>query len=133
MTRAKQTEPDTQLPTQAELEILHALWSRGPSTVREVHELLGAKGTGYTTVLKQMQVMVAKGLLVRSERFRSHVYEAYIAKEKTQKRMTQNLLHQVFDGSTKNLVLGALSAQKVSSAEMAEIRKMLDKYEKEAR
>ena len=133
MTRAKQTEPDTQLPTQAELEILHALWSRGPSTVREVHELLGAKGTGYTTVLKQMQVMVAKGLLVRSERFRSHVYEARIAKEKTQKRMAQNLLHQVFDGSTKSLVLGALSAQKVSSAEMAEIRKLLDKYEKEAR
>jgi len=133
MTRTKQTEPDTQLPTQAELEILNALWSRGPSTVREIHDLLGAKGTGYTTVLKQMQVMVAKGLLVRSERFRSHVYEACIAKEKTQKRMTQNLLHQVFDGSTKNLVLGALSAQKVSSAEMAEIRKLLDKYEKEAR
>ncbi len=121
-----------QLPTEAELEILNVLWATGPSTVREVHTLSG-KGTGYTTVLKQMQVMVEKGLLERSERYRSHVYEAKIAKEQTQRQLTRNLLERAFDGSAKNLVLGALSAQKVSAAELREIREMLDKFERRQR
>ncbi len=121
-----------QLPTEAELEILNVLWAAGPSTVREVHTLSG-KGTGYTTVLKQMQVMVEKGLLERSERYRSHVYEAKIAKEQTQRQLTRNLLERAFDGSAKNLVLGALSAQKVSAAELREIREMLDKFERRQR
>ncbi len=121
-----------QLPTEAELEILNVLWAAGPSTVREVHTL-GGKDTGYTTVLKQMQVMVEKGLLERSERYRSHVYEAKIAKEQTQRQLTRNLLERAFDGSAKNLVLGALSAQKVSAAELQEIREMLDKFERRQR
>jgi len=121
-----------QLPTEAELEILNVLWAAGPSTVREVHTLSG-KETGYTTVLKQMQVMVEKGLLERSERFRSHVYEAKIAKEQTQRQLTRNLLERAFDGSAKNLVLGALSSQKVSAAELQEIREMLDKFERKQR
>src|ERR1700691_2040018 len=118
------------LPTEAELEILNILWTSGTSTVCEVHTALSGKQTGYTTVLKQMQVMAEKGLLKRSERFRSHVYEVRVPKERTQQLLARNLLQRAFDGSTKNLVLGALSSQKVSSSELAEIRRMLDEFEK---
>jgi BlaI family transcriptional regulator, penicillinase repressor len=118
-----------QLPTEAELEILNILWTLGPSTVRDVHTA-SSKETGYTTVLKQMQVMVEKGLLERSERFRSHVYEARAAKEQTQQRLARNLMQRAFDGSAKSLVLGALSAQKASAAELAEIRELLDRFER---
>jgi len=118
-----------QLPTEAELEILNILWARGPSTVRDVHTA-SEKETGYTTVLKQMQVMTEKGLLARSEQFRSHVYEARIAKEQTQRQLTRNLVRRAFDGSAKNLVLGALSSEKVSAKDLAEIRRILDEYEK---
>src|SRR5262250_847726 len=96
------------LPTDAELDILAALWKLGPATVREVHEALG-KDSGYTTTLKQMQLMTDKGLLTRSERFRSHVYEAAAPKEQTQTQIAGDLLTRAFDGSAKNLVLGALS------------------------
>jgi BlaI family transcriptional regulator, penicillinase repressor len=129
MNKRGKTESATQLPTEAELEILNILWADGPSTVRDVHTR-SQKDTGYTTVLKQMQVMAEKGLLERSERFRSHVYEPRIAKEKTQQRLTRNLVQRAFDGSAKNLVLGALSSQKVSPAELAEIRELLDSFEK---
>jgi predicted transcriptional regulator len=118
-----------QLPTEAELEILNILWALGPSTVRDVHTA-SEKDTGYTTVLKQMQVMAEKGLLTRSEQFRSHVYEARIAKEQTQRQLARNLVRRAFDGSAKNLVLGALSSQKVTAKELAEIRSILDEYEK---
>lgn len=121
------------LPTEAELSILSVLWASGPSTVREVHSALIDKGVGYTTVLKQMQVMAEKGLLSRSERYRSHIYEARLAKEKTQEQLTRNLLQRAFDGSAKNLVLGALSSHRVSAAELAEIRGVLDKFEKGSR
>lgn len=124
---------DLPLPTPAELAILSILWNLGPSTVREVHNALRNKQTGYTTVLKQMQVMVEKGLLARSERYRSHVYEARLPKEQTQRQLAKNLLQRAFNGSAKSLVLGALSSQKVSSAELAEIRQMLDQFEKGSR
>ncbi len=117
------------LPTGAELDILAVLWRLGPSTVREVHEDLG-KDSGYTTTLKQMQLMTEKGLLRRSERFRSHVYEAGIPKEQTQMQIAGDLLKRAFDGSAKSLVLGALSAQPASEAELHEIRRMLDEFEK---
>ena len=132
MRRRNKPPGPQQLPTEAELEILNVLWSAGPSTVRDVHDALASRGTGYTTVLKQMQVMAEKGLLTRSEQYRSHVYSARIAREKTQERLARNLLDRAFAGSAAGLVLGALSAQKVSSAELAEIRRMLDEYEKEA-
>jgi BlaI family penicillinase repressor len=132
MKRRTQARDAVQLPTEAELEILNILWALGPSTVRDVHSS-SIKETGYTTILKQMQVMVEKGLLERSERFRSHVYKARLAKQKTQQRLTRNLVERAFDGSAKNLVLGALSSQKVSPSELAEIRKMLDEFEKGAR
>ncbi len=133
MKRRTPSAKSTQLPTEAELEILNVLWATGPATVREVHNALSSKGTGYTTVLKQMQVMAEKGLLSRSERFRSHVYEARAAKHHTQQQLARNLLHRAFDGSANSLVLGALSAQKVSPAELKEIRKTLDEFEKRSR
>jgi len=120
------------LPTEAELEILNVLWATGPATVREVHDALSSRGTGYTTVLKQMQVMAEKGLLARSERFRSHIYQARAARRLTQQQLTRNLVQRAFDGSAANLVLGALSSQRVSAGELAEIRQMLDRFEKES-
>jgi len=117
------------LPTEAELEILNILWAEGPSTVRDVHNQI-SKGVGYTTVLKQMQLMVEKGLLSRTEQFRSHVYAPRIAKQQTQRSLARNLLQRAFDGSARDLVLGALSARKVSADELADIRKLLDDYEK---
>jgi BlaI family penicillinase repressor len=115
------------LPTDAELDILAVLWRLGPSTVREVHEALG-KSSGYTTALKQMQVMTEKGLLVRSERYRSHVYEAAAPREQTQEQIAGDLLRRAFDGSAKNLVLGVLRAQPASEEELAEIRRLLNEF-----
>jgi BlaI family penicillinase repressor len=120
------------LPTDAELDILAALWRLGPATVREVHESLG-KGSAYTTTLKQMQVMTEKGLLKRSERFRSHVYEAGRPKEQTRKAVAADLLQRAFDGSAKNLVMGALSAKPASANELEEIRQMIAEFEKRKR
>lgn len=128
--RSRQKLPiSTPLPSDAELDILVALWRLGPSTVREVHEALG-KDSGYTTTLKQMQLMFEKGLLVRSERFRSHVYEAGIAKEQTQKQIAADMLKRGFEGSPKNLVLGALTAQPASRQDLEEIRRILDELDK---
>jgi BlaI family penicillinase repressor len=118
------------LPTGAELDILAVLWRLGPATVREVHEALD-KDNGYTTTLKQMQLMTEKGLLIRSERFRSHVYEASAPKEKTQQQVAGDLLKRAFNGSARSLVMGALSAQPASREELAEIRGMLDTFAKE--
>ena len=121
------------LPTEAELDILQILWESGPLTVREVHEALHGKQTGYTTVLKQMQVMVEKGLLMRNERFRSHVYEAKLPRERTQEKLLQRLMQTAFSGSAKNLVMGALSAKPVSKKELAEIREFLQSFEEKPR
>ena len=118
-----------QLPTGAELDILAVLWRLGPSTVREVHDALG-KESAYTTTLKQMQLMTEKGLLLRTERFRSHVYEAARPKEQTQRQIAADLLTRAFDGSAKNLMLGALAARPASPEELADIRSVLDGYEK---
>jgi len=119
----------TALPTDAELDILAALWRLGPATVRDVHEALG-KGSGYTTTLKQMQLMTEKGLLTRSERFRSHVYEPSAPKEHTQRRIAGELLRRAFDGSAKSLILGALESKAASREDLREIRRMLDEFEK---
>jgi BlaI family penicillinase repressor len=130
MNKRNQSRQTVPLPTEAELEILNILWGTGPATV---HDAMTGKETGYTTILKQMQVMTEKGLLVRNERYRSHVYEAGLSKQETQQQLARNLLRRAFDGSAKNLVLGALSSQPVSSSELAEIRKILDKFEKGAK
>jgi len=115
------------LPTDAEIDILAVLWRLGAATVREVHEALG-KDCGYTTTLKQMQLMTEKGLLARSERFRSHVYQSAVPKEQVQKQIAGDLLHRVFAGSASSLMMGALAAQPASADELAEIRQMIDAY-----
>ena len=122
------------LPTEAELDVLNVLWARGPATVREVHETLSAtKDVGYTTVLKQMQVMLDKGLVERSERFRSHVYTARLLQQETRQQLAGNLLERAFAGSARDLVLGALGAKKVSAKELLEIRQILNQYEADNR
>ena len=117
------------LPTDAEIDILAVLWRLGPSTVRDVHEALG-KESGYTTTLKQMQLMTEKGMLARSERFRSHVYEASVPQEETRTQIAGDLLRRAFGGSAKSLVMGALTAEPASKEELHEIRQMLDEFEK---
>lgn len=125
--------PEAELPrpTDAELEILKVLWRRGPSTVREVFETLGEnKVTGYTTVLKTMQIMAEKGLVVRDESERAHRYEAAACEDETQRRLVGDLLRKAFDGSAKKLVLQALSTERASAGELDEIRRMLDELER---
>lgn len=119
--------PPVPLPTAAELDILAVLWKLGTATVREVHEELG-KDSGYTTTLKQMQLMTEKALLTRGTRFGSHVYEAAVPKEQTQQQIAGDLLKRAFGGSAKSLVMGALAAQPASEEELAEIRQMLDTF-----
>jgi predicted transcriptional regulator len=121
-------------PTDAELEILTVLWSRGPTTVREVHEAIAVrKPTQYTTVLKLLQIMAEKGLVRRNEKQRAHIYEAARPQEWTQRQLAGDLLQRAFSGSAKSLMIGALSAQKASKEELSELRRLLEEYEKGAR
>jgi predicted transcriptional regulator len=112
-------------PTDAELAILRVLWTRGPSTVRDVAEAMGREGA-YTTVLKLMQIMTDKGLVKRDDSTRTHVYKATSSEGQTQKQMVTDLLDKVFEGSAAKLVLQALDAGKASPEELAEIRKLID-------
>src|SRR5579863_116975 len=125
---------DPPRPTAAELDLLTVLWSLGPSTVREVHEALSRrKPAQYSTVLKFLQIMAEKGLVRRNEKQRAHIYEAARTREWTQRQLAGDLLQRAFDGSAKSLMLGALSASKASKADLAEMRKLLDEYEKRTR
>jgi predicted transcriptional regulator len=118
-------------PTDAEIEILKVLWRRGPSTVRDVFDSLNeTKQTGYTTVLKLMQIMAEKGLVRRDETERAHRYESAVAEEETQRQMVGDLLRRVFDGSAKRLVMQALSSERASADELEEIRRLLDRLGK---
>lgn len=117
-------------PTAAELEILGVLWETGPATVRRVHEVLDARrATGYTTVLKLMQIMAGKGLVLRDEASRAHVYEPAIGRSETQGQIVDDLLEKVFRGSAAELVMRAISRGETSSREIEEIRRMLDEME----
>jgi predicted transcriptional regulator len=111
-------------PTDAELAILSVLWSRGPSTVRQIAEHMDREA-GYTTILKLLQIMTEKGLVVRDEGARTHVYEAAYTQDQTQRQLVTDLLERAFDGSAAKLVLQALAASKASPAELAEIKKLL--------
>lgn len=117
-------------PTDAELGILRVLWKTGPATVREVHEILGGRGEGYTTVLKLLQIMHQKGLVSRDESQRAHVYTAAIEKEATQQQMLGDLVQRIFDGSREQLVLQALGNGKSTPEELARIRALLDQLER---
>ncbi len=119
-------------PTDSELEILTVLWSSGPSTVREVYETLRRrrKSAQYATVLKFMQIMAQKGLLTRDETDRAHVYTPVHSREMIQQQLAGDVLQRGFEWSMKNFMIGALSARKATKEELAELRKLLDEYEK---
>ena len=114
-------------PTDAELEILRVLWELGSATVRQVHEALsGTRETGYTTTLKLMQIMADKGLVTRDESTRTHVYDARVSQEHTQRQLVNDLVDRAFGGSAAELVLRALSSHRASESELREIRKLID-------
>lgn len=124
------TEPKIQ-PTPSELEILQILWTRGPSTVREIHEELSKeKEVGYTSALKFLQIMTTKGLVERTEDQRAHVYSATQPAEKTKQQFANDVLQRVFRGSTSQLMQHALSGRRSSKKELDEIRALLDEYER---
>lgn len=123
-----------QKPTASELEILRVLWSRGPSTVREVHEALSEKKSlGYTSVLKLLQIMTAKGTVRRNETQRAHVYEVCLPAEQTKRQIAGDMLQRVFEGSASQLMMHALAGRKASPEEITELRRMLDEYERSRR
>lgn len=123
-----------QKPTASELEILRVLWERGPSTVRDVYEQLSEKKpTGYTTVLKMLQIMTTKGSVRRNEDQRAHVYEACVPAEKTKQQLAGDVLQRVFEGSASQLMLHALAGRRASREEIDELRRMLDEYERGTR
>jgi predicted transcriptional regulator len=118
-------------PTEAELEILRVLWQSGASTVRGVFDAISkSKPIGYTTVLKLMQIMTVKGLVSRDEEERAHVYRARAPKEQTQRQMVRDLLRRAFNDSASQLVMQALASKKTSPEELAEIRQLLDAYDR---
>jgi len=123
----------TPRPTDAELAILSVLWERGPATVREIHDAMMSEthGTGYTTVLKLLQIMTEKGLVVRDESQRAHIYEARYSEQKTQRQLLTDLMERAFGGSPAKLVMQALSSKKASAEELEKIRELLAKLEGE--
>jgi predicted transcriptional regulator len=121
-------------PTESELEILQILWDRNLATVREVHEELAkTKDVGYTTTLKLMQIMHDKGLVNRDESMRTHIYQAAVNKEKTQKHLLNKMIDSLFGGSSTQLVLQALGGgeQKVSAEELQQIQTLIDNLKKQ--
>ena len=123
-------DPAKPRPTDAELAILRVLWDRGPSTVREVHGALSAtQDSGYTTVLKLLQIMTEKGLVVRDESQRAHVYASRLSEQRTQRQILGDLVDRAFGGSPAKLVLQALSGRRATNQELRDIRAMLDQLE----
>ena len=121
-------------PTASELEILGVLWARGPSTVREVHDALSEKkALGYTTVLKLLQIMTAKGTVRRDEGQRAHVYEACQSATETKRQLVGDVLQRVFEGSASQLMIHALEGRRTSNEELEELRRLLDEYERRTR
>ena len=119
-------------PTDRELTILGILWDNGPSTVRQVNEIMNQNtNTGYTTTLKLMQIMTEKGLLIRDDSQFKHIYKPGVTQEKAQKVLVGDLLEKAFAGSAEKLVMRALSAKKVSSEELDKIKKMIEEIEGE--
>jgi predicted transcriptional regulator len=118
-------------PTESELEILQIIWKKGNASVREVHEeLLATKDAGYTTTLKLMQIMHEKGLVKRDDSSKTHIYQALISKEKTQKHLVNKMIDTLFGGSSGELVMQALGNHKASAEELEEIQKILDNLKK---
>jgi predicted transcriptional regulator len=121
------TRPAAPRPTDAELAILRILWDRGPSTVRQVHDVLGLeRQAAYTTALKLLQIMTEKGLVERDERDRSHIYRARLSEETTQRQLVRDLVDRAFGGSASKLVMQALATRRASPEELRDIRKAID-------
>ncbi len=119
-------------PTESELEILQVLWTRGLASVREVHEELSQnKDVGYTTTLKLMQIMNEKGLVKRDDSVKTHIYQAAVSREKTQKHLLGKMIDGLFGGSPTQLVLQALGSHKASEQELEEIQQLLDNLKKQ--
>src|SRR5271156_6562318 len=123
-----------QKPTASELEILRVLWARGPSTVREVQDSLQGtrkekRAMGYTSVLKFLQIMTAKGTVRRNEAQRAHVYEVCLPAEQTKRQIAGDMLQRVFEGSASQLMMHALAGRKASPEEVSELRSLLNRYE----
>jgi predicted transcriptional regulator len=116
-------------PTDAELAILRILWRNGSSTVRAVHQALNDKAVRYTTTLKQLQVMHEKGLVVRDDSSRSHIYETAVSEEETQTSLLEHLLEHAFGGNTNQLFMRALSRKKASAKELAKLKALLEELE----
>lgn len=114
-------------PTESEMEILQILWDKGPSTVREVHEILEkTRSAGYTSTLKLMQIMHEKELVSRDTSARTHVYDSLVNQEKMQQQLLNKMIDNVFSGSAARLVMQALGNHKANAEELAEIKKYLD-------
>ncbi len=114
-------------PTESELEILQVIWEKGKATVREVHESLAAfKDSGYTTTLKLMQIMYEKGIVKRDDSNKTHVYEALVTRENTQKQFVGKMVNSLFGGSSSQLVMQALGNNEHSRSELEEIQQLLD-------
>jgi predicted transcriptional regulator len=117
-------------PTKLELAILKVLWEAGPRSVRDIQGILNeSKPTGYTTVLKMLQIMTEKGLVDRDETVRPQIYRAKYSQEKTQRHLVSDLLQRAFGGSVKALVMQALATKKSSAKDIEEIEKLLDRIE----
>lgn len=127
------SKPSPTPPTTSELEVLNLLWSRGPLSVREVHETLSAdRQIVYTTVLKTMQVMLERGFVARDSMGRKHIYRAAIAREDTQDKLLDTFLNRAFGGSAKGLVMRALGNYRSSKQDIEELKSLLDRMEDEA-
>lgn len=117
-------------PTESELEILQIIWRRGPSTVRQIHDILSAKkDVGYTTTLKLLQIMVQKGIVTADKRFRTHTYYAILKEEETQKKLIDQLLSVAFGGSASKLVMSALGDAKPRPEDIEELRNFIKNWE----
>ena len=119
-------------PTESELEILQVLWEKGIASVRDVHEELSkTKDAGYTTTLKLMQIMNEKGLVKRDDSVKTHIYQAAVSREKTQKHLLGKMITTLFGGSTTELVLQALGNHEATEEELEEIQKLINNLKKQ--
>ena len=119
--------PTAKKPTEAELDILRALWAKGSATVRDLHEALSARGTGYTTVLKTLQIMTEKGLVEREEAGKAHIYRPAMREEDMQTQLLKELSDKLFSGSTAMLAMHALSLQPASDDELQQIKALIER------